>query len=889
MSTFLLSGIITREWSNDGKIGSGFKLYFYQSQTDTKQTIYSDVDGLIPHENPVTCNASGYMGAIYGRGIYRVVITDSFGQQITSPIDGVGADVGADGSAKYFFCETYDELRAITADYDFAYVCGRDEVGDGGQGLFQRITDSETDDDGVVLTNSTGNVIWKRVFSGYIDPRWYGLQYNAILSQSSALEKAMLGSFRFHIPVRLTDHVYIDQGIEFVEGSALVADEGAVITSTYSNSVLISGDSDIKGRLFGENVKGEFGSRYSKIYISWFGGQTDDDRLLKLYQAATNSTQILVVNETLNIGTNINISQPFTFEGGVINVNAGCENLWLYEFLDPSYISKIFNVTTSLTSVIIGRRHILPEYFGAKGNGSTNDSNAFQLACMNGLVRVIAGHTYKLSTQMTLPNVLEIVGAGILNIEANNLTCTTLTLDQCSVTYSGAGLWFDGTNLFATNCTISDKYQVANTKVINGCAYSESNLHPIFDGTTGPAIYRAHLPLILSAPALGTDENGKIVRSGLNKLLHDGMLWRSHNSPTAYYYGDSNHYSPYRRSSGLRFANGRLWFLGQNGYLFSSVDGIQPWSINVGLNAGGVQDNLPKYDNLVYGGGWYLASTSHIDGTTTVGLQRSSNGVSWTSANFYDPAYPPGGNSQRTAMYYDESTSTWIAGDYSGRVITSTDNGLTWTALQIKFDDGVGGQISAINPFARGFIGKFGSLYVLGDNKGGVYTNSAFQSEGWAYTDIGSALQIMNIVQLDNGKYKILGSFHDDGGTIVGRPFGVTVDTLTHTNLTSARLDQMPGFASIDQGYSFVTDTCHYNGVSFIGTSSSNINLENQGQIYACPDGSNTWCLVPRIVNLKGYTSYAIGEVSYDSSFFLCGGNGRVFASAGAGQVLSTH
>lgn len=889
MKAVLLSGIILREFGNNGKLGSGFKLAFYESQTDIKKAVYTDVNGTVPATNPVICDASGYPGAIYGKGLYRVILLDNFDNQVVPPIDGFGADIGADGEATYAACLTYDEVRALTADYDFAYVCGRDEVGDGGQGLFQRITESETDDDGVVLTNSAGNVIWKRVFSGYIDARWYGLQYNAILSQSSALEKAMLGSFRFHIPLRLTDHVYIDQSIEFVEGSALVADEGAVITSTYSNTILISGDSDIKGRLFGENIKGEFGSRYSKIYISWFGGQTDDDRLLKLYQAATNSTQILVVNETLNIGTDINISQPFTFEGGVINVNTGCENLWLYEFLDPSYIAKIFNVTTTLTSLIIGRRHILPEYFGAKGDGSTNDSAAFQLACMNRLVKVIAGHTYKLSTQMTLPDTLEIVGAGILNIQQNNLNCTTLTLDQCSVTYSGSELWFDGTNLFATNGTISNKYQVANTKVINGCAYAESNLYPVFDGTTGPAIYRAHLPLILSAPALATDENGKIVKSGLNKLLHDGMVWRSQNSPTSYYYGDSNHSAPYRRSSGLRFANGRLWFLGMNGYLFSSVDGIQPWSINVGLNAGGVQDGLPRYDNLVYGGGWYLASTSLIDGTTTVGLQRSTNGVSWTSANFYDPAYPPGGNSQRTAMYYDESTSTWLAGDYSGRIITSTDNGLNWTAIQIKFDNGGGSQVSAVNPFARGFIGKFGSLYVLADNKGGVYTNSVFQSEGWAYTDMGSALQIMNIVQLDNGKYKILGAFHDDGGTIVGRPFGVTADTLSHGNLVTAKLDQMPGFASIDQAYSFVTDTCHYNGVSFIGTSSFNINLENQGQIYACPDGSNTWSLVPRIVNLKGHVSYGIGEVSYDSSFFLCAGNDRVFASTGAGQVLSTH
>ena len=890
MKPVLLSGIILREFGNNGKLGSGFKLHFYESQTDTNKAVYTDVAGTVPATNPVVCDVSGYPGAIYGKGLYRVLITDSFDMQVVPPIDGFGADVGADGDATYAACLNYDELRALTADYDFAYVCGRDEVGDGGQGLFQRITESETDDDGVVLTNSAGNVIWKRVFSGYIDPCWYGLKYNAILSQSSALEKAMLGSFRFHIPLRLTDHVYIDQSIEFVEGSALVADEGAVITSTYNNSILISGDSDIKGRLFGENITANFGSRYTKIYVSWFGGQTDDDRLLKLYQAATNSTQILVVNETLNIGTNINISQPFTFEGGVINVNAGCENLWLYEFLDPSYIAKIFNVTTSLTSLIIGRRHILPEYFGAKGDGSTNDSAAFQLACMNGLVKVIAGHTYKLSTQMTLPDTLEIVGAGILNIQQNNLNCTTLTLDQCSVTYSGSELWFDGTNLFATNCTISNKYQVANTKVINGCAYSESTLYPIFDGNVGPAIYNTHLPLIPSAPALATDKNGKIIKSSFGKLVMDGMVWACKDSPRSYYFGDANHFSNFRGSTGIRYANGRLWFLGWNGYLFSSVDGIQAWSTNVGLNAGGTQDNCPSYNNLVYANGWYLASTYRIDGTTQRGLMRSTNGVSWTSANFCDPAYPPGGNSMTRSMYYDTTTSLWLAGDHGGRIITSADNGLTWTAVQIKFKYDDGSQIAVTNSFAQGFIGKIGSTYILTDYNGQIYTNTTWGSENWIKSDLGSGFVVYNVIALETGKYRLLGTTKVEGS--IGIPMSVTCDSLGQYDLAHGWIDQMPGFGDIDTSYSFVTDTCHYNGISFISTSSVNINLPNQGRIYACKDNSNTWSVVPNVVNLKGYTqsSSESGVVGFtNSSFFLCAGNDRVFASTGAGQVLSTH
>ena len=886
MKAVLLSGIILREFGNNGKLGSGFKLHFYESQTDANKAVYTDVAGTIPATNPVICDVSGYPGAIYGKGLYRVLITDSFGMQVVPPIDGVGAESGADGDATYAACLNYDEVRALTADYDFAYVCGRDNVGDGGQGLFQRISDSEPDDDGIILTNSAGNVAWKRVFSGYIDPQWYGLKYDAILSQSAPLEKSMLASYRFHIPVRFTGSIYIDQSIEFVEGSAFVADEGAVVTSTYSNSILVSGESDIHGRFFGENVHAEFAARYSKINISWFGGQTDDARLIKLYESASTESQILVIDEVLNISSDINISQPITFEGGVINLASPALNLLLYEFIEPSYIGKIFNITATLAMINFGGKFILPEYFGAVGNNFNNDSAAFALAAKTGFVRVIDGKTYKLSTQMTLPVSLSIIGSATLSIGANNLNCTSLTLNECSVANTGTGEWFNGTFLFATNCVIPENYVVSSTKVISGCAYQGNPLYPVFDGDTGPAIYRAHLPLIKSAPGLATDEEGKIIKSGLNKLLHDGMVWRSQNSPTSYWAGDSNHNAPYRNSSGLAWANGRLWFLGVNGYLFSSVDGIHPWSINVGLNAGGTQSGLPSYNKLKYGGGLYLATTYRIDGTTVRGLMRSTNGVSWTPADFYDPAHVPGANSICEALYYDADNSMWIAGDYSGRVITSVDNGLTWTSVQIKYNNN-GTPLDATGTTL--FIGKIDGVYILTTHLGDVFTNTTFQSEGWTRALMGSACWIREVVKLDNGKYKLLGGYHPNAGSGVSSPLSFTVASLSQSNIQLAIFDQMPGFATLDQGYTFVTSTCHHNGVSFIGTTSYNTQLANQGQIYACPDDSNTWCIVPRIVDLSGYFSNAQFDSHYNSSFYLAAGLDKVFASTGAGQVLSTH
>ena len=659
MKTFLASGIITRQWGNEGKIGSGFKIYFYQSQTDTKQTIYSDVDGLIPHENPVTCNASGYMGAIYGRGIYRVVITDSFGQQVVPPIDGFGADIGVDGGATYFFCQTYDELRAITADYDFAYVCGRTEVGDGGQGLFQRIPETQPDDDGIIITNSAGNVVWKRVFSGFIDPQWYGLKYDAILSQSAPLEKSMLASYRFHIPVRFTGHIYIDQSIEFVEGSAFVADEGAVVTSTYSNSILVSGESDIHGRFFGENVRAEFAARYSKIKISWFGGQTDDARLVKLYQSASTDSQILVIDETLNISSDINIGQPITFEGGVINLASPALNLLLFKFIEPSYIGKIFNISTTLSAINLGGKFILPEYFGAVGNGYTNDSVAFGLAAKTGFVKVIDGKTYKLSTQLTMPVSLSVIGSATLSIGANNLNCTSLTLNECSVSNTGTGEWFNGTYLFATNCVIPENYVVSSTKVISGCAYQGNPLYPVFDGDTGPAIYKAHLPLLVNSPGLATDDNGKIISNG--------SWWNRGRDWTVSYVEDLTG----KRIFGLRYLQGKFHAVGDDGYYATSTDGITWTQLGIGTTQ--------WLGDICWTGTKYVIVGNSV-------LANSVDGITWTLRSL-PPDYV--GTSAGFTYCCTSGTSVITSEGTYGRCIRSVDNGDTW-AMTISADTSIG-------------------------------------------------------------------------------------------------------------------------------------------------------------------------------------------------------
>ena len=889
----LITPLILRQTLNNGKLASGGKLYFYQSGTSTPKPVYSDLAGTVAITQPVILDASGWpeVNAIYGDGFYRMLVCDSTGAQIVPPVDGVcgvgGFGAGSvTGQAAMAICKTYAEVRLLPSTIDIAIVAGRAVDGDGGEGVFVRHPGSSlTDDDGIVLTNAGGSIVWMREDISTIDPRWYGLVYGGVTPQTNEINNALAASEYFHYPVQITGSFFIDSTMTVTENASIIFEEGAYISGGFNNYIMLDGSSVIKDAPFGNNIIPSFAyPKYEEIRISWFGSNTDDDKLTKIYQSASSDKQVIVIDKDLHIASNINIAYPVRMETGIIYNTLANAVIQLPSLIVPEQVRQIFSLAGA--SSIIINIPAYPEYFGATGDGSTNDSTAFGLAAKTGNIALKDGKTYKLSTQLTYPTALTIGGNATINLVANVINCNTFTLYNTSITYTGSSNWLNATNFFAFNGSFPSAFVASGTKIINGCAYSDDPLtrYPAFDGK--PAIYNGYLPLITDAPALATDTNGKIIPSSFGKLVMDGMVWSAQNSPRSYYYGDSDHKYPYRASSGIRFANGRLWFLGYNGYLFSSVDGIQSWSINVGLNAGGTQDNLPNYNNLVYANGWYLASTYRIDGTTQRGLMRSTNGVSWTSANFYDPAYPPGGNSSTRSMYYDTTTSLWLAGDYGGRIITSADNGLSWSAVQIKYTSGAS-QVPVSQSFADGFVGKIDGLYILTDAEGHIYTNTTWGTDNWVRTDVGD-VQIYNVVKTDNGKYKLLGTTWASG-TSVGSPFCLTCDSLSVGHILGGYIDQMPGFADIDTAYQMVTDTCHYNGISFIGTTTYNINLSNQGAIYACKDGSNTWARVPNITNLKGSQTFGQFSYSYNSSFFLCGGNNKVFASTGSGMVLSTH
>lgn len=127
------------------------------------------------------------------------------------------------------------------------------------------------------------------------------------------------------------------------------------------------------------------------------------------------------------------------------------------------------------------------------------------------------------------------------------------------------------------------------------------------------------------------------------------------------------------------FGNGKFMFGGGdtsgNSIMFSSTDGISWTPVTV--------PNIGPLNGIVYGAGnHWLATSGALSGNNC--MLSSNNGVTWTAATAagVDQFY---GN----PMYYTGGTFAAIGAALSsgGLVLTSTDDGATWTATPFTQDD----------------------------------------------------------------------------------------------------------------------------------------------------------------------------------------------------------
>lgn len=402
---------ILRQWDNDGRILSGGWIHFYESGTLVPKPVYSDFTLTTPLSNPVQLDAGGAADIWLEDGAYRVRITDVDGVQIRSPIDGIkGVGDGMMSPATNIitaFVKTYNDVRTLTDKVDVVYVSGAYAEGDGGAGLFQRIpVSSLVDDDGIVLTANSGADVYKRVFSGYINPEWYGVKYGVNTDNSLALQHALTASVVFNIPVRSTGPIYLTQNINVPAYAMLECTIDGFFHSGSTLSFVFASHSrfDSVGVAFGNNIDPVFAvNTVPEIKLSWMGGGIADDAFRKLrtaYLSNSPGCMRLTIDKTLTLSddfaTNPNTVLGFT-SGSYINISTQVDIS--IPNVEVSGISKViqYNTAANIGALMFGSGSVKLEWFGALGDNN-DDTVAMLAGFKHTNILGLSGKTYKSTT-----------------------------------------------------------------------------------------------------------------------------------------------------------------------------------------------------------------------------------------------------------------------------------------------------------------------------------------------------------------------------------------------------------------------------------------------------------------------------------------------------------
>lgn len=514
---------ILREWDNNGTLLSGGFIYLYESGTLVPKTAFTDATYSIPLPNPVPLDAGGAADIWLGNGAYRAIVKDRNGVQVRHAIDGItggGGGASSESNITFALVAVYDDLRSLTDVVDLVYVSGRIMEGDGGAGWFQLLPGGQGlhDDDGIVLASGGGANIYKRNIDGEIDPRWYGVKYDASVDNTLPLANAALGSKNFNYPLAVRGSTYITQTNTIPTGADVRVYDDGFFTAPVEVQIIFDAGSNLEcvGRSFGTNVTPIIASGVAnRICLSWMGGSSDNERFLKFAASSTNA--IMVLDDNVNIGTDVAFHEGTVLEpdGGVISVYGACK------ITIPGITNRetgaFFNYASAVNAdtLVCGKGPARPEWFGAVGDGVANDSKALYLAAKTGAIEVSA--TYKHgSVWPTIPTPLQIAGNGSIALGPGiTLGTGELSLRNCVISQAIAGsTWFAGSFLQAFDAAFPSTY-TATSEVVSGCVYTDDSRFPVYNGK--PSLYNGHLPLILKADTLATDANGKIYGKNLNE------------------------------------------------------------------------------------------------------------------------------------------------------------------------------------------------------------------------------------------------------------------------------------------------------------------------------------------------------------------------------------
>lgn len=183
-----------------GKPLVGGKLYTYDAGTSTPRPTYADAAGTVQNTNPVVLDARGE-AIIFWKGVYKVVLKDSWGNTIWS-IDGVATTDPSNTTSDMIGyeedtvqavldnakpMEDYTALRAYTGRATGVRITQA-----GLAGCFQRDDADATsvDNGGTIIVDGAGRR-WKRNYTGPVHLQWFGIDRSGSSFSTAAVQAAI--------------------------------------------------------------------------------------------------------------------------------------------------------------------------------------------------------------------------------------------------------------------------------------------------------------------------------------------------------------------------------------------------------------------------------------------------------------------------------------------------------------------------------------------------------------------------------------------------------------------------------------------------------------------------------------------------------------------------
>lgn len=371
-----------QEFDNFGKLLNGGKIHSYILGTTIPKTTYIDINGDTPNQNPVLLDSNG-SASIYLNGSYTLVLTDSNDVLIdTVDIAGSGFDTITSGGSGQFSdnivlsVNTYSDVRALSNQYAWIFVQGREFASDGGQGLFYLDqSSSELDDDGITLTPSTtGRYVRYNVTD--ISPLWFGGTYNESIEQGTFLDKAEIAAIRYSAPVKINGSIYINQNHSVLSGSEYIFTDDAKLVSTLGITFTFTTGSKLLEcgrRVFGNSVQPIFNTGSVEIIkYSFMDADNNEGRVAKLLNSSTSDFPIQFDESfSTSVAPQIPSNFELLYSGSVVTITA---NTPLSFKTNYTGIGQLFAYPSVLDVgfVTVSGSTARPEWFGSDNNISFN-------------------------------------------------------------------------------------------------------------------------------------------------------------------------------------------------------------------------------------------------------------------------------------------------------------------------------------------------------------------------------------------------------------------------------------------------------------------------------------------------------------------------------------